>query len=313
TKTANDLTEAQKNTITVLSQLAGGLAGGLLGDSTQSAVLSSEVSKRAVEDNFSLNQSADYYNGLAQAETAKQILTDTQKAVIDKFEREHPDIIAGIKTGADVISLLSDFTPVVGDIKSFVEAEDAIDYTLAVIGVIPGADAVTKPLKEIKETYQAAKKAAKAGDIAKAEAYLKDASKQIDRVKALDVDSYVNLQKRSVVGDGLDLDHIPSFAALKKAKEIELGRKLTPNEERVLRNEATAIAVPGDVHNSSRTYKGRNTKAQVELDANNLCVAQLCDIGVVKANLKAKGYSDYDINNAINKIIERNKLRGIEK
>ncbi|MDU8923707.1 VENN motif pre-toxin domain-containing protein, partial [Pasteurellaceae bacterium LIM206] len=38
----NDLTEAQKNTITVLSQLAGGLAGGLLGDSTQSAVLISE-------------------------------------------------------------------------------------------------------------------------------------------------------------------------------------------------------------------------------------------------------------------------------
>ncbi|MDU8925376.1 VENN motif pre-toxin domain-containing protein, partial [Pasteurellaceae bacterium LIM206] len=52
TKTANDLTEAQKNTITVLSQLAGGLAGGLLGDSTQSAVVSSEVSKRAVEDNY---------------------------------------------------------------------------------------------------------------------------------------------------------------------------------------------------------------------------------------------------------------------
>ncbi|MDU8925660.1 VENN motif pre-toxin domain-containing protein, partial [Pasteurellaceae bacterium LIM206] len=43
---------AQKNTITVLSQLAGGLAGGLLGDSTQSAVLSSEVSKRAVENNY---------------------------------------------------------------------------------------------------------------------------------------------------------------------------------------------------------------------------------------------------------------------
>ncbi|MDE9460198.1 hypothetical protein KKJ03_01980 [Xenorhabdus bovienii] len=38
---------------------------------------------------------------------------------------------------------------------------------------------------------------------------------------------------RAVVGDKLEHDHIPSFAALKKVKENELGRKLTPAEEKL--------------------------------------------------------------------------------
>ncbi|KGQ69425.1 hypothetical protein OA57_11655 [Chelonobacter oris] len=52
----------------------------------------------------------------------------------------------------------------------------------------------------------------------------------LENVKALDVDSYKNLKNRAVVGDNLDHDHIPFFASLKTAKEIELGRKLSPLE-----------------------------------------------------------------------------------
>ncbi|STO55098.1 FhaB protein [Canicola haemoglobinophilus] len=51
-KTTNDLSESEKQTITALSQLAGGLAGGIIGDSTTSAVSSADIAKRAVENNF---------------------------------------------------------------------------------------------------------------------------------------------------------------------------------------------------------------------------------------------------------------------
>ncbi|MDK5302511.1 hypothetical protein, partial [Serratia nevei] len=50
------------------------------------------------------------------------------------------------------------------------------------------------------------------------------ASDEIQSVKALDVGSYKDLKAREKVGDGLEHDHIPSFAALRTAKENELGR-----------------------------------------------------------------------------------------
>ncbi len=50
-KTPEQLTEAQKQTVTALSQLASGLAGGLISDSTAGAINAAEIGKRAVEDN----------------------------------------------------------------------------------------------------------------------------------------------------------------------------------------------------------------------------------------------------------------------
>jgi filamentous hemagglutinin len=38
-------------------------------------------------------------------------------------------------------------------------------------------------------------------------------------VQELEVEAYKNLKAREVVGDGLEHDHIPSFAALRTAKE----------------------------------------------------------------------------------------------
>ncbi len=51
-KTPEQLTEAQKQTVTALSQLASGLAGGLISDSTAGAINAAEIGKRAVEDNY---------------------------------------------------------------------------------------------------------------------------------------------------------------------------------------------------------------------------------------------------------------------
>lgn len=52
-------------------------------------------------------------------------------------------------------------------------------------------------------------------------------------------------------------DHILSFAAIRQAKGNELGRKLTPAEEKILYNNATAIEVPKDVQQAGPTYGGK--------------------------------------------------------
>ncbi|MBK4717242.1 DUF4258 domain-containing protein, partial [Enterobacterales bacterium BIT-L3] len=48
----------------------------------------------------------------------------------------------------DTASFGVDFVPVVGDIKSFAEAQSALDYLVAAVGIIPGAgDAAGKVIK----------------------------------------------------------------------------------------------------------------------------------------------------------------------
>jgi filamentous hemagglutinin len=56
------------------------------------------------------------------------------------------------------------------------------------------------------------------------------------------------LKGTASLGNELEHDHIPSFVAISQAKENELGRKLTPTEEKNLYNNATAIEVPKEVH-----------------------------------------------------------------
>lgn len=133
-----------------------------------------------------------------------------------------------------------------------------------------------------------------------------------DSVQALDVGSYNELKSKAVVGDGLEHDHIPSFAALKKAKENELGRDLTPSEIKTLYNEATTIEVTKDVHKAGRTYAGKNTSEQIAKDAQNLCEAQKCDLDVLRRNLENKGYDRKSVDDAIQNVIDRNKDKGIE-
>ena len=53
-KSPEQLTEAQKQTVSTLSQLASGLAGGLISDSTAGAINAAEIGKRAI-DIISLN------------------------------------------------------------------------------------------------------------------------------------------------------------------------------------------------------------------------------------------------------------------
>ncbi|MFX8625006.1 hypothetical protein ABTM53_02370, partial [Acinetobacter baumannii] len=132
-----------------------------------------------------------------------------------------------------------------------------------------------------------------------------------DPVKELEVGSYQELKSRAQVGDGLEHDHIRSFAALKKAKENELGRKLTDNEAKALYNDATTIEISRETHKAGRTYGGKNTSEQIVKDASNLCEAQRCDIDVLRQNLLERGHSQKAVDEAIIKLKERNKDKGI--
>ncbi|WP_230589097.1 hemagglutinin repeat-containing protein [Gallibacterium anatis] len=93
-KAPDQLTEAQKQTVSTLSQLASGLAGGLISDSTAGAINAAEIGKRAVEDNyFNLNtvlNNSDYTQLLAEEEKGKQIQDEINKQVDEKIEQEYP-------------------------------------------------------------------------------------------------------------------------------------------------------------------------------------------------------------------------------
>ncbi|MBR7734498.1 hypothetical protein [Acinetobacter nosocomialis] len=56
---------------------------------------------------------------------------------------------------------------------------------------------------------------------------------------------------------------------------------------------------------------GKNTPEQIVKGASNLCEAQRCDIDVLRQNLLERGYSQKAVNEAIIKLKERNKDKGI--
>ena len=74
------------------------------------------------------------------------------------------------------------------------------------------------------------------------------------------------------------MDHIPSFSAQIKNLESKLERTLTREEKTKLQNDATAMAVPREVHRKTRTYAGKNSAKQIEQDSRDLCNAQCLDL-----------------------------------
>lgn len=87
-----------------------------------------------------------------------------------KVKQKQEELYQSSKENGKVIASVGvDLTPVAGDFKSFAEAEDWIDYTLAAAGMLPGAKFITKPLKEAKLLL-------KAGDLNGANKLIKEAS-----------------------------------------------------------------------------------------------------------------------------------------
>jgi RHS repeat-associated protein len=95
-------------------------------------------------------------------------------------------------------------------------------------------------------------------------------ARALEAVEAYEVGTYGELRARSVVGDGLSIDHIPSNASNIARKEAELGRELTAAEKTAVRDQGMAVANPDSLHRSaSPTYGGRNTPQQIAADAAN--------------------------------------------
>ncbi|KAA5951991.1 hypothetical protein F3I56_12935 [Pantoea sp. VH_25] len=179
-KAVSELTESEKQTISALGTLAAGLAGGVVGGSTADAVAGAQAGQNALENNA--------LSDIAQAQSEGK--TPEQKAgkyVEAENERYKEVNCGGMSAEAcsvkmyterrealkDMASLGTDFVPVVGDIKSFAEAQSALDYLVAAIGIIPGAgDAAGKAIK-------AAQTALAKGDVAEASKLLNKASDEI--------------------------------------------------------------------------------------------------------------------------------------
>ena len=114
-------------------------------------------------------------------------------------------------------------------------------------------------------------------------------------VRELEVGRAGDLTRRGLVGDGLANDHIPSLGALKIREEMKLGRPLTPAESRALRNRTFCIVCRDSIHAQSRTFKGRNTLAVRQQDAQNLFGATRQDSGVFYRNAVQQGLDPLEV------------------
>ncbi|OAJ96188.1 S-type pyocin domain-containing protein [Vibrio bivalvicida] len=132
----------------------------------------------------------------------------------------------------------------------------------------------------------------------------------ITKVKPLEVGTYGDLAPRSKK-DGMDIDHIPSQAALRRALESALGQTLTKDQERELINSAAAIAIPQEVHRKcSETYGGRNQANKQQVDAGDLEAAVNSNFDAIKGCLKNEGYTEQELENARVQLHEINTKNG---
>ncbi len=132
----------------------------------------------------------------------------------------------------------------------------------------------------------------------------------ISKVKPLEVGAYGDLAPRSKK-DGMDIDHIPSQAALRRSLESALGQTLTKEQERELINTAAAIAIPQEVHRKcSETYGGRNQSDKQQVDAGDLEAAVNSNFDAIKGCLKNEGYTEQELENARSQLHDINIKNG---
>ncbi|WP_328592826.1 HNH/ENDO VII family nuclease [Yersinia alsatica] len=178
-----DLTEEQRQTISALGTLAAGLAGGLAGNSTADAVAGAQAGKNAVENNSLHDIIDNKTSGVSQ----EQKYQNAQKELVAAVEEFKAQNCAGLSADAcsakisehrdellkGAVGFGIDFVPIIGDIKSFAEAQSALDYLIATVGLVPVlGDTAGKLIK-------AAETALKKGDVAEASKLLNKASDEV--------------------------------------------------------------------------------------------------------------------------------------
>jgi hypothetical protein len=142
-------------------------------------------------------------------------------------------------------------------------------------------------------------------------------------VKTSEVGTYKQLTKRGRVNDKLTPDHIPSRAALVKKyldnlrkRGVSLksagARARVRAEARRIRDEGISVVTKHSVHKgASRTYGGRNVKAQIALDAKDLGAAARKDIDAILNALHKRGELDLTAVGAYMKAYNQNVARKV--
>ncbi|MEQ4529993.1 MAG: VENN motif pre-toxin domain-containing protein, partial [Mixta sp.] len=140
----NNLTEDERQQLSLLGTLAAGLAGGLAGNSTAAATTGAQAGKNAVENN-------SLAHVLAAAEKVKPGTIEKHQQEVKAACEESPEMCR--KAVNTALGLAEDFTPGYGDYKSFKEAETTLDYLIATVGLAPGLGyGVSKLLKAAQTT-----------------------------------------------------------------------------------------------------------------------------------------------------------------
>ncbi|WP_244866706.1 DUF637 domain-containing protein, partial [Photorhabdus heterorhabditis] len=144
-------------------KIIGGAAGAIATNSAEGANSGANAGEMVI-----------VYNSLAHLlSAAEKEKSGTIKAYEEKKQAFCQQSPAACQQAGDVISLGTDFVPIVGDIKGFVEAESALDYLAAAVAIIPGAgDAAGKTIKAVEKALQK-------GDIGEASKLIQEASQQI--------------------------------------------------------------------------------------------------------------------------------------
>jgi len=124
-----------------------------------------------------------------------------------------------------------------------------------------------------------------------------------------EVGRYGSMKSKDVAGPGLERDHIPPKAAVKKMIERELDRPLTAKEKKALERNLTAVAIPKEIHEDGRTHS--QTEAAAEKDSKNLRKAQDDDLKEHREKLKKDGMIDSQVDDMEAKTRQRNNELGI--
>jgi hypothetical protein len=132
------------------------------------------------------------------------------------------------------------------------------------------------------------------------------------RLRELDVRPYKETTTQGVgkVGDGLTGDHIPSRAAL--VENFKLKNPGKPIPEELINRDGITVTLKGTDHATlSRTYAGRNTQAQILLDAQDLAGAFSRDCEAILSGLHRDQRLTMEVVGAYQKAYRENVMKGV--
>ncbi|EFI7783920.1 contact-dependent inhibition toxin CdiA [Escherichia coli] len=182
----DNLSEQERQQISMLATIASGIAGGLAGNSTASAGTGAQAGRNSVENNAISDIAENLASGMSQQEKYQKAQDALVKATAEFKEKNCVGLSASacsVKMEEHRAELLrgaaefgGDFVPVYSDIKSFAEAQSALDYLLATVGIFPPAKSASKLLHGIEV-------ALKKGDVAEASKLIHKASDEISSAR----------------------------------------------------------------------------------------------------------------------------------